>query len=167
MERLDYPSVLVHAASGSHEALFALLAGRLQTSIGFELFTVLIADPSERQLRRIYSTDVTAYPPGLADRVEPSAWFDQLFRKKEPIVAKDREEIASWLPNYDGFEGTDFGALVNYPVVADDQTIGILNLTDRAGRYDPDTPARIASETVLCSMAISAFLSQSGRSGKD
>lgn len=167
MQRLAYPAVLNHVATGAHAALFTLIAGRLEARLGFELFTVLVADPSERQLRRIFSTDEAAYPLGLADRVAPSAWFEQLFGRREPIVANDRKEIAHWLPDYDGFDGTEFGSLINYPIVADDRTIGILNLTGRAGQYGPDAAAPIGPEAVLCAMAISAYLRDAGHSGKD
>ncbi|MDA4848375.1 GAF domain-containing protein [Hoeflea poritis] len=166
MDRLEYPAVLGHAAAGAHEPLFALLADRLAARVGYELFTVLVADPSEQQLRRIFSTDEAAYPLGPADKVEPSAWFEQLFVRRQPIVAGNRAEIAQWLPDYDGFDGTATGSLINYPVVADDRTIAILNLTDRAGRYGPEAPARLASETGLCAMAVSAFLAQTMKSGE-
>ncbi|WP_136659486.1 GAF domain-containing protein [Nitratireductor sp. XY-223] len=167
MERLEYPAVLGFAAAGAHDALFALLAERLKASVGFELLTVLVADPSERQLRRIFSTDETAYPLGLADKVEPSAWFEQLFTRREPIVANNRREIALWLPDYDGFEGTDLGSLLNCPIVAADRTIAILNLTDRPGQYGPEAPVRVAPETALCAMAVSTYLSGNENSRQD
>ena len=167
MDRLEYPTVLSHAAAGAHGPLFALLADRLAARIGYGLFTVLAADPSERRLRRIFSTDEAAYPLGLADKIEPSAWFEQLFVQRQPIVAGDRAQIARWLPEYDGFDGTATGSLINYPIIAADRTIAILNLTDRAGRYGPEASMRLASETALCAMAVCAYLADTTNSHED
>ncbi|MEX3010788.1 GAF domain-containing protein [Hoeflea sp. TYP-13] len=157
MERLEYPLVLQYAMQGDVDALCDLTARRLKSLVGFELLTILAPDISGTHLRRIYSTDTAGYPLGLADEIRKSPWFDQLFDNRAPIIAANTDEIAAWLPDFDGFAGIGLGSLVNYPVVVADQTIGLLNLMDRPGSYDNETAHILEAELPLFAVTIADF----------
>ncbi len=157
MNHLPFPQTLRLAAAGAHDALFDRLADRLKRTVGFSHLTVLVPDEAGEYLRRIYTTDAAAHPLEPADRVEDNPWFERLFTMGEPVVAADPQEIAHWLPDYKGFAGTSHGALVNYPIVADGQTVGIINLVSRANAYDERTPGLVADSVPLAAMAIATY----------
>ncbi len=152
-----FPAALVHANALDTASLLELVALRLGKAPGYTLFTLSIPQPAGTFLERIYTSDPAAYPLGQADRVKRSPWFDQLLCRKLPIVANSKEEIAFWLPEFQGFEGTEYGALINYPVVVADAAIGILNLAGRQGHFPAEAGAMIKPELALAAMAIGSF----------
>lgn len=157
MDAWGYPVALVHANSHDAAGFLELLAARLKEAPGYGLITLSVPEPAGVYLQRIYTRDPVEYPLGQADRVQHSPWFDQLFQHKSPIVANSKEEIACWLPHFQGFEGTDYGGLLNYPIVVADETIGILNLAGRQGCFPMDAGEMIASELALAAMAIGSY----------
>lgn len=158
MERLQYPDILTHVAKGHADALFEISARRIRKAVGFNLFTILVPDVSGSFLQRIYTTDAAAYPLGPADEVQKSPWFEQLFENRKPIIAANGDEISAWLPGFDDFDATDFGSLVNYPVVISDETIGVINLMDSPNSYGKETARLLEQESVLTAIAIAAFV---------
>ncbi|MCP4316557.1 MAG: GAF domain-containing protein [Hyphomicrobiales bacterium] len=163
MERLEYPRILHHVAAGDSDALFRLAARRIKERIGYQLFTILAPDRSGTNLQRIYTTDMAGYPLGPADQIRKSPWFQQLFENKQPIIAANGEEIAAWLPDFDGFVGTDLGSLVNYPVVVSDETLGVINLMDSPESYGIETGRVLEQEVMLIAIAIATMLGPNGR----
>lgn len=158
MNALPFPLVLDLAAKRDGDALFDLLASQLAETIDFDFLTVLVPEPSGRFLTRIYSTNPEAYPLGPADEVDGSEWFQRLFAAGAPIIAVNDDEIEKWLPGFDGFRDTPYDALVNYPVIAGGQTIGIINLTGRAGRLPADCDRLIEPHVALAASGISTHL---------
>lgn len=158
MERLPYPQILKLVEDGDCDAVFRLAADRLNASIGYRLFTLLVPDMSGNRLRRIFTTDAEAYPLGPADEFRKSPWFDQLFGKCQPIIASNSAAIENWLPGFEGFVGTDLESLINYPLVVADETVGLVNLMDTSGSYGDETARLLDKEMLLPAIAIAAHL---------
>lgn len=158
MNHITVQPTLTLAASGQHAALFDRLADCLDSDVGFAFLTILIPDDAGKFLLRIYSTDEAGHPHGRADRVVDDPWFDRLFSKGQPVFATNPGEISKWLPDYHGLAGTPYGALVNYPVVAGGQTVGIVNLVSEENVYDEMTLGRIADAIPLAAMAIATYV---------
>lgn len=152
------PTTLSLAAQGQHVALFDRLAHRLNRDVGYAFLTVLVPEDTGKFLIRVYSTDLAGHPLGRADRVVDDPWFDRLFAKGRPVFAANTDEISKWLPDYHGLAGTDYGALVNFPVVAGGQTVGIINLVSEEYAYDTATLASMAEASPLAAMAIATYV---------
>ncbi|MCR9136770.1 MAG: GAF domain-containing protein [Alphaproteobacteria bacterium] len=152
------PTMLNLAANGQHAELFDRLADRLSSDVGYAFLTVLIPEDTGDFLTRVYSTDPVGHPLGRADPVVDDPWFDHLFDKGRPVFASNPDEIAEWLPDYQGLQGTDFGTLVNFPVVAGGQTVGIINLVSKANAYDEVSLERMAQLVPLAAMAIATYV---------
>ena len=162
MDSLPYPRILRHAAAGESEALFALAAQRIGNTVGYRLLTILVPEASGRKLHRLYTTDAESYPLGPADEVTRSAWFVQLFEKRQPVIAADPDAIAAWLPNFEGVSRDGLGALANVPIIVADETIGIINLMDSPRRYGPDTAWLLRQELPLLATAIAVLTGRNG-----
>lgn len=152
------PTMLSLAARGQHAALFDRLANRLNSSVGYAFLTVLVPEDTGKFLTRIYSTDPAGHPLGRADKVVEDPWFERLFTAGKPVFAANADEISKWLPDYLGLQGTDYGSLVNFPVVADEQTVGIINLVSEEYAYDAATLACMAEVAPLAAMAIATYV---------
>lgn len=146
------------AAQGRHAALFDRLAHRLNRDVGYAFLTVLIPEDTGKFLLRVFSTDPAGHPLGRADRVVDDPWFDRLFTEGQPVFAANSVEISKWLPDYRGLQGTDYGSLVNFPVVAGGQTVGIINLVSEEYAYDAATLACLAEASPLAAMAIATYV---------
>lgn len=152
------PTTLSLAAQGQHGALFDRLAHRLNRDVGYAFLTVLVPEDNGKFLMRVYSTDPVGHPLGRADRVVDDPWFDRLFAKGQPVFAANPDEISKWLPDYQGLQGTDYGALVNFPIVAGGQTVGIINLVSEEYAYGAATLASMAEASPLAAMAIATYV---------
>lgn len=146
------------AASGRHAALFDRLADRLNRDVGYAFLTVMVPQDTGKFLERVYSTDPEGHPLGRADEVVDDPWFERLFTEGRPVFATNTDEISKWLPDYRGLQGTDYGSLVNFPVVAGGQTVGIVNLVSEEYAYDAATLACLAEAAPLAAMAIATYV---------
>jgi GAF domain-containing protein len=137
-------------------AVLDLLAHRVADRVGYSLMTILVPAPDGRLLLRIFSSNLHQYPLGDADIVEDTIWFRQLFGACSPVIANDAEEIAAWLPGFDGYVEQGYGSLANVPVVVAGRTVGILNLMADVGHFTPDRIAALREELPMAALAILA-----------
>jgi hypothetical protein len=145
------------------DALYDLLARRLKRRPGYKLLTVLTPNYAGNRLVRLFSSDHDQYPLGDADAVSDNKWFQRLFVEQEPVVANDALAILDWLPGFFHPETSDYGALINFPVVIAKESVGLVNLTAPVGHFNDDSITAVRNEIPLAALAILARHISPGR----
>ena len=124
-------------------------------TVGAKLFTMTADNPAGGYVRRVYSSDETAYPVlGTKPIV-----FDDTYRKMTEerfvYVANSVEAMRADFPDLDLIVSLGCGSAINMPIVAGGEMLGSVNLLDAEGWY---TPERIEAAKLLTVPAIACFL---------
>ena len=124
-------------------------------TVGAKLFTMTADNPAGGYVRRVYSSDETAYPVlGTKPIV-----FDDTYRKMTEerfvYVANSVEAMRPDFPDLDLIVSLGCGSAINMPIVAGGEMLGSVNLLDAEGHY---TAERVAAAKALTAPAIACFL---------
>ena len=124
-------------------------------TVGVKLFTMTADNPKGGYVRRVYSSDETAYPVlGTKPIV-----FDETYRKmtEERFIysANSIEAMRGDFPDLDLIVSLSCGSAINVPVVAGGEMLGSVNLLHEEGWYTPD---RVEAVKLLTIPAAACFL---------
>ena len=124
-------------------------------TVGAKLFTMTADNPAGGYVRRVYSSDVTAYPIlGTKPIV-----FDEGYRKAREerfvYVANSAEAMRPDFPDLDLIVSLGCGSAINMPIVAGGELLGSVNMLDVEGWY---TPERVEAAKRLTVPATACFL---------
>jgi len=136
--------------------LFALLAARLQASVGYDLLTVLAPDGGGARLIRCYSSRPDQFPLGQGDAVEDNPWFRHIVVDLEPVVANDDEAIRAWLPSFTNAKSLGYESLVNFPIVIAGEVVGLVNLMAGGNHFGEPKIEALRSLAPLAALALAA-----------
>ena len=120
-----------------------------------KLFTMTADNPAGGYVRRVYSSDETAYPIlGTKPIV-----FDETYRKMAEerfvYVVNSVEAMKADFPDLDLIVSLGCGSAINMPIVAAGEMLGSVNLLHQEGWY---TQERVAAARDLVVPAIACFL---------
>lgn len=126
-----------------------------EARVGVKLFTMTADNPAGGYVRRVYSSDETAYPVlGTKPIV-----FDDTYRKMTEerfvYVANSIEAMRGDFPDLDLIVSLGCGSAINMPIVAGGEMLGSVNLLHQEGWYTPD---RVEAVKLLVAPAIACFL---------
>ncbi|MBN9344910.1 MAG: GAF domain-containing protein [Devosia sp.] len=126
-----------------------------EATVGVKLFTMTADNPAGGYVRRVYSSDETAYPVlGTKPIV-----FDDTYRKMTEerfvYVANSIEAMRGDFPDLDFIVSLGCGSAINMPIVAGGEMLGSVNLLHQEGWYTPD---RVEAVKLLVAPAIACFL---------
>ena len=126
-----------------------------ESTVGVKLFTMTADNPAKGYVRRVYSSDETAYPVlGTKPIV-----FDETYRKMTEerfvYVVNSIEAMRADFPDLDLIVSLGCGSAINMPIVAGGEMLGSVNLLHQEGWY---TPERVAAAKLLTVPAIACFL---------
>ncbi|WP_421761380.1 GAF domain-containing protein [Devosia sp.] len=124
-------------------------------TVGAKLFTMTADNPKGGYVRRVYSSDETAYPVlGTKPIV-----FDENYRKMTEerfvYVVNSVEAMRADFPDLDLIVSLGCGSAINMPIVAGGEMLGSVNLLDAEGFY---TLERVEAAKLLVVPAIACFL---------
>lgn len=149
-----------HGQTGQPDASLAVLAEILAAQVGFRLFTVLLHDPARNEIRRAFSSRPAEYPVGGAKPITDSPWMQQVLRRGEPYVGRDRHDIRTVFFDYELIWSLGCESVLNLPVRWNGHVIATLNLLHEAHWYDDTVPERLVT---LAQLAAPALLSLQGK----
>ena len=123
--------------------------------VGVRLFTMTADNPAKGYVRRVYSSDETAYPVlGTKPIV-----FDETYRKMTEerfiYVVNSVEGMKADFPDLDQIVSLGCGSCINIPIVAAGEMLGSVNLLHQEGWF---TEERVAAARALIVPAIACFL---------
>lgn len=124
-------------------------------TVGAKLFTMTADNPKGGYVRRVYSSDETAYPVlGTKPIV-----FDETYRlmteQRFVYVANSIDTMRPDFPDLDLIVSLGCGSAINMPIVAGGEMLGSVNLLDAEGWY---TPERVEAAKLLTAPAMACFL---------
>jgi hypothetical protein len=140
---------------GQPHAFFAALDRALGRAIGHKLFTILLLRPDTNESERLYTNMPAAYPLAGRKPRRDTAWTQRVFDRGEVYIGRNGADIRANFPDHDLILSLGCAAVMNLPVRYDGETLGTVNLLDRAGRYD-DAKARLGRP--FAQLAVPAFL---------
>lgn len=127
------------------EKTFDTVADQAAAKPGWRLFTVLAWDAPRSTLCRAYTSHPVEYPAGGEKQFSLEApWVRQVIVGRQAFLGPDPAAVASVFVDHELIESLGCGAVVNVPVVHQDEVIGVLNLLDAEGSYNGDSVAAAA-----------------------
>lgn len=143
------------AEPGQPAALHHALDKAFQEVVGHRLFTLLIVAPGGREVERVYSSNLEAYPLKGRKQMGPTPWGAQVLQRGEPYLGDGPDAMAWAFPDHALIRSLGLGAAINLPVLYDGAVIGTANLLDAPGCYD--APA-LAAALPFAPLLIPGFL---------
>lgn len=123
--------------------------------VGSKLTTMTVFNHEKDYVRRVYSSNVTAYPVMGTKPMVRDAAFLAMQAERKVYSANSIEAMRPDFPDLDLIVSLGCGCAINMPVAVGGELIGTLNLLAEEGRY---TPERLAALDQLIVPASIAFL---------
>ena len=115
---------------------FRAVDAALKASVGHILFTILITHEAARESERFYTNMPDAYPIGGRKPITDSALMQQLRIEGRPYIGRTAADIEWAFYDHELIHSLGCESVVNMPVRWRGQTVGTMNLLDRAHAYD-------------------------------
>lgn len=96
-------------------------------AMGHRLCTAMRFDAASMTVRRIYSSDPAAYPPGGAKPKRDTAWGRQVLLQARPFVGEGEAAIRAHFADHALIAGLGLRSIVNVPVVLRGECRGTVN----------------------------------------
>lgn len=129
----DLARIIAEAEDG-HE-IFAAVANLADVRIGHGLFTVMAFDADAMTVRRLYSSDPAAYPPGGTKAKRDTAWGRHVLEQGRPFIGRDADDIRANFDDHEVILRLGLTSVLNMPIRIRGRTIGTMNLLDGTRRY--------------------------------
>ena len=122
---------------------FRALHDQVVAIAGARLFTVTRIDRPAGLARRIYTSHPADYPASGTKPIQPDGWTAQVIDGQTSFVANATAEFAVYFPDHALINRLGCQSALNVPVIEAGQTIATVNILDDAGRFTPETVARV------------------------
>jgi hypothetical protein len=131
------------------DAAWAALCNYAADIAGHRLFTVMTVDLDAGLAQRAFSDHPAEYPVTGTKPIQRDAWFDIVHGKRRSFVANTIDEIAKVFPDFELIRSLGCGAVVNLPVVLDDELAATINLLHVEHFYTPERVAALEAQLAL------------------
>jgi len=125
------------AEDKSSDAIFAATADAANAAIGHALFTVMAFDAETMEVKRVYSSNRQAYPPGGVKKKRDTAWGRQVLEQGEPYIGYSADDIRANFNDHEVILGLGLQSVLNMPVRIEGHTLGTMNLLHERDYYGP------------------------------
>jgi hypothetical protein len=136
-------------AARTSEAAWAALCRYASSIAGHRLFTVMTVDLDVGLAQRAFSDHPAEYPVTGTKPIQRDAWFDIVHGKRRSFVANTIDEIAKVFPDFELIRSLGCGAVVNLPVVLNDELAATINLLHVEHFYTSERVAALESQLAL------------------
>lgn len=106
--------------------------------MGIRLFTISLHDPKAGLVRRVYSSDPSAYPVSGTKPVTDNAWTQQVLGRGESFVANEAHEFEVFFPDHAQIVALGCRSCANLPILRDGEVRGTANLLAEAAHFTPE-----------------------------
>ncbi|MGB3278504.1 MAG: GAF domain-containing protein [Pseudorhodobacter sp.] len=107
-------------------------------AMGIRLFTISLHDPKAGLVRRVYSSDPSAYPVSGTKPVTDNAWTQQVLGRGEAFVANEAHEFEVFFPDHAQIVALGCRSCANLPILRDGEVRGTANLLAEAAHFTPE-----------------------------
>jgi hypothetical protein len=147
--------LIAHADPDQPAATFRAVQEELARDPGHILFTILVHHPALRQSERFHTNMPDAYPIGGRKPVTDTDWMRRVIGNGEPYIGRTHDDIRANFFDHELIHSLGCESILNMPVRWRGQTMGTLNLCNRAGFYDERHLPRVR---LIAQLALPAFL---------
>lgn len=123
-----------------------------EESVGVKLFTMTADNVEGGYVRRVYSSDETAYPILGTKPIVFDATYEAMTRDRKTYVANSLKAMEGDFPDLELIKSLGCGSAINMPVVAGGKMLGSVNLLHEEHYYEPERVA-LVEELVVPAMA--------------
>jgi GAF domain-containing protein len=147
----DVARAMEVAASADAQAAYAAVDALAQRAIGHKLFTVMRYLPATVEVERLYSSNVTAYPPGGRKPKQGTPWGDAVLDRGEVFIAADAEGVRRAFSDHALLAELGISSILNVPIRQHGRVLGTMNLSHEAGHFTADTigPGRVLAALLV------------------
>lgn len=124
-------------------------------TVGVRLFTMTADNPSGGYVRRVYSSDETAYPVLGTKPIVFDETYRRMTEERFVYVVNSVDAMRADFPDLDTIVSLGCGSALNMPIVAGGEMLGSVNLLHEEGWF---TPERVEAARLLTVPAIACFL---------
>jgi hypothetical protein len=124
-------------ASTSLEA-WGLLEIFARRAVGHRLFTVTTVEDNASLARRLYSSNVDAYPLTGTKPLPRDAWHEHVLSQMRIFSANTLESMKPLFPDHGLIQALGCGAVINLPIITAGTVVATVNLLDAEGSYPPE-----------------------------
>ena len=107
--------------------MFERIESEASVAIGCSLFTVTAFDAAEMQVRRMYSTNPSAYPLGGRKPKQDTEFGRRVLVAGEPLICEGDAAIAAIFDDHQTIRSLGLHSSINAPVLDRCSCIGVLN----------------------------------------
>jgi len=136
-------------------ATFRALDVAMKAVIGHKLLTVLLYHADLQETERFYSSNLEAYPIAGRKDVRPTAWTQRLLVDQQCYIGYNAADIREFFLDHELIHSLGCDAILNVPVVYNNETLGTVNILHEEGWYD-ESDTEIAM--TIANIAASAYL---------
>ena len=140
-------------------ATFRAVDAALKAAVGHILFTVLISHEAARESERFYTNMPDAYPVGGRKPITDSPLMRQLRVEGRPYIGRTAADIEWAFYDHELIRSLGCDSVLNMPVRWRGQTVGTMNLLDRAHAYDE---SHLPVVRAISTLALPAMLMLTG-----
>lgn len=148
------------AADASPQAAFRAVDRAVADVLGHDLFTVLVLRDGGREVERVYSSNVDAYPVGGRKPMGSTPWGDLVITRKRSFLGPDMDAIRWAFFDHERIANLGLGSAINVSVQLGGEILGVLAVLDREGAYT--TQADVDIVRALTPSLIQALLNLRG-----
>jgi len=117
------------------QAVYAAVARAAGDLIGHKLLTIMAFDADAMRVRRVYSSNPEAYPPGGAKEKRGTAWGRLVLEQGEPYIGHTAEDIRTHFDDHELIARLGLDSILNVPVKRLGRVVGTMNLLNVADFY--------------------------------
>jgi GAF domain-containing protein len=128
MLEADDIETLGAGAAQSPGALFKAIETVAARRVGAGLVTVMRHHAAEREVERLYSSNLQAYPVGGRKTKRDTGWSRKVLAEHQVLVSAGDDGIRESFEDHAIIFGLGLHSCVNVPLVSEGQCIGTLNV---------------------------------------
>jgi GAF domain-containing protein len=129
---------------------------------GHRLFTVTVVDMQAELARRVFSSHPFEYPVTGTKPIYRDAWFEIVHGQRRSFVANTISDIAKVFPDFELIKSLGCGAVINLPVVLQNELVATVNLLHVEQHYTEDRVRLLETTLALPARLCWALASQYG-----
>ncbi len=131
-----FPLTEVCATAQTSQPIYEAVVAFCETHFGFKLLTILRHLPDTREIERVYSSNLEAYPIGARKQMGGTPWGDVVLKAGAPWLGNGAADMLWAYP--DAAKSLAMGRESSFcaPVRFAGQTLGVLNMSGPRDTYD-------------------------------
>ena len=145
--------------------LFGALHDMARNIVGARLFTVTAVDASQSHVRRLYTSNLAAYPTGGTKPLHRDEWYDTVMVGHDVFVKNTIEDIAQVFPDYETIDALDCQSVINVPIIIAGRVYGTVNCLDTAHHYTDERVAKSVDLRMPAAVCLLALQHNQNREG--